>query len=489
MATRKKTQSMAVVVPKKILTAARSRPRPNDQLDEGDQIRTRQVYSLINNSVRNYREATNVVELMRHLARSEGPFSTALHNTVEVACTPYTVTAYDSVTHLFSSEGTSAAYSALTRLDTPFDYSGFSQKLSASATIKMMLREAMLTGLVASELVLDKALLPDSIQVVGAETLVWLADGEGGFYPGQQIAGKNEVVKLNIPTFFTGRVHPDPGSVEPRSMMEAALKMLVYFEELLEDIRRNVRVSGHNRMTVTLDAAKLKALAPRDVQSDPVKLQAFFEEVRGAVQNQLENIEPEQAIVLFDNAAVDVLESGMGVKVDYTPLLNVAVGQYATAMKTPPSVLGLRLESGSQALGNIETVMFLKSARALHEPVESVMNRALTLSCRLAGHDVYVEFKFEPLDLRPESELEAFRTMKEARTLQRLSLGFITDDEAANILGVFPRPVGAPKLSGTFFWENGSADDTPATQPGDTAAGRQLQPDKKIPRKGGGKSQ
>ena len=482
----RKGTGMQVVVPKSLVASIKSRQRPKEIASAGDEIRPTRLYDAINNSVKNYRNVTNLIALMRDLARQEGPFSTAVHNIVETAHTGYTLSAYDAQTGLFSPEGTLAAQNVVAQLDTPYDYTVFEQKRSFDGTIETMLREGCITGGVAGELVLNKALQADRIQVVGMETLTWKSDGKGGAYPAQRIAGQNDETKLNIPTFFVDRVHPDPGMTAPRSMLEAGVKMLVYFEEQMEDIRRVVRVSGHNRLTITLDVEKIKKLAPRGMAG--TDLNNFMASVKDSVQEQLNLLNPEDTLVMFDSAKVDSLETGTGTKQDYTPLLNVAVGQYATAMKTPPSILGLRLESGSQALGNIESLMFLKSVLAVQRPVEVVMNRALTLACRLLGLDVYIWYRFDPIDLRPENELHAFRTMRQTQILQELSMGWISDDEAANLLGRFPRPVGAPNLSGTMFMApNTQQQDN--TTPGDTAMGRTLQPDKEVPRKGGGRSQ
>jgi hypothetical protein len=185
------------------------------------------------------------------------------------------------------------------------------------------------------------------------------------------------------------------------------------------------------------------------------------------------------------------MQSGTGTRVDYTPLLDVFVGQYSTGMKTPPSVLGLRMQSGSQGTGSVETMVFLKTARALQEPVETFFSRVLTLGARLAGADVTVWFKFDAPDLRPENEQQAFFAMRQTQILERLSLGWLSDDEAANLLGCFPRPIGAEDRSGTMFHSSSgasSAEDGP-TFPGDTSQGKVLQAPKKIPRKAGGKSQ
>lgn len=487
-------QPLQVTLPRTLVSAARSRTRPTDSVERGSEVRQEPAYALLNNVTRNYRDATAITSLIRHLARSEGPFSSAVHTMVEVAATKYRIFAYTDADQKFDAEATKTAMAIMAGMDTPTEYLGATQKRSIDETVKIMLREAILTGMVSAELVLNKARQPDRVQLVGAETLIWQDDGKGGVTPAQTISGETDPVSLNIPTFFYSHLAPDPSTVTPRSMMEASIKMLVYFGEFLDEIRRSVRIAGHNRLKVALNADKIAATAPAGTKNDPVKLQNYLETVRSGVESTLAGIEPEQALVLFSSADVDVLQSGMGTRLDYTPLLNVIAGQYATAMKTPPSVLGLRMEGGSQQLGSVETTVFLKSAKALHTPVETVMSRILTLGCRLYGHPVTVWFRMDPLDLRPDNELEAFLTMRESRIWDKLSLGYISDDEAAVELGCFPRPDGAPDLSGTMFRHKGGGDvgkgnEEVDTHPGDSPLGRQLQPDKDAPRKAGGRSQ
>lgn len=493
MATRKSTsnkqQSLVVAIPRRLISAPKSRQRPDVEAEKDSEIRTRQAYQILNNTTRNYRSSNNITQLIRHLARAEGPFSNAVHNLLQVAATSYTISAYDVNTQQFSPEGTLTAMSFLSQLDTPTNYDGYTKKQSMSGLVTTGLREVILTGAVAGELVLNKAVFPETIQLVGAETLRFLEDGKGGFYPSQQISGERDPTSLDIPTFFISSMHPDPNSVEPRSMMESAIKVMVLFEEMMEDIRRVVRTSGHNRTTVKLNAEKIKASAPIPIQKDAVKLAAYFETVRAAVQAQLEEISPEEAMVHFDSVEPDVLQSGTGTKVDYTPLLDVFIGQYSTGMKTPPSVLGLRLSSGSQGTGSVETMVFLKTARALQEPVETFFSRILTLGARLAGADVTVWFKLDAPDLRPENEQQAFFAMKQNQIFEKLSMGWLSDDEAANLLGCFPRPDGAPLLSGTMFHKKGGESPEGPTFPGDTSQGRVLQPDSDVPRKSGGKDQ
>ena len=131
-------------------------------------------------------------------------------------------------------------------------------------------------------------------------------------------------------------------------------------------------------------------------------------------------------------------------------------------------------------------VMFAKAAKAVQLPVSVIMSRILTLGVRLMGVDATIWFRMDPIDLRPENEVAAFKVMQTTQILDLLSLGMISDDEAAVELGTFPRPAGAPNLSGSMFRHQGNQ---VVTNPGDTALGRSLQPDKDAPRKAGGESQ
>ena len=100
-----------------------------------------------------------------------------------------------------------------------------------------------------------------------------------------------------------------------------------------------------------------------------------------------------------------------------------------------------------------------------------------------------MKFRFNDIDLRPQAELEAFKTMKETRILQRLSYGLITDAQANYELDL-PYNPDAPELSGTGFFNapsvNKNVDGSDTTRGG---AEDNLQPPSDAPRKGGGDSQ
>ena len=497
MASRKPTE-LKITLPKHIVAAARASIDPVRSKEPGSTIADRTAgLDFYNDSIERIRHVRNKTQLLRYLARTEGPLSTAVHNLVQTASNGFSVSAYKTGTNTFDIEGTNLANVVLAQLNTLYNYSeGFSNKLSFDSLVEIMLREVVLTNGVGIELVLNKAYQPDRIQVVPLETVKWRNDKKKQPVPYQEVygdPGQIEPVSLDIPTFWVERMAGDPTDLYPRSMMECAIKLLIYFEEFLEDIRRVVRQSGHARQTITLNVEKAVKTAPREIQNNTEKLSKWLSGIQKAVKEELESIKPEEALILFDTAAYKIESPSFGNKIDYTPMLNVLAGMWATSMKTPPSVLGMRLDSGSSGTENVETLIFLKSAKGLQTPVKTALSRALTLACRLLGADVYVNFEFDPLDLRPEMELEAFYTMYQTRVLTQLSYGFITDEQAAILLKTGPRPEGAPKLSGTMFMSKGGAAQTDGEdlpiRPGDTPTGKAHQPDKKLPRKAGGASQ
>lgn len=439
-----------------------------------------------NQSISAFRTQNSDVAAVRALDLYDGTVSSAIFDFVEIANSGFKVIAYETTTHQFSMDGTQAARSVLASMDTLYDYSkGYADKRGLNSVIDTSLQEVLVTGALAAELVLDKFRLPDKINVVPYDTIEWVSRGDGTKYP-RQLSSVGDPIPLDIPNFFVAELHKHANKAYASTMMSAAINSAYHFNEFIEDMRRSLRRQGHGRLNVKLIAEKVVAAAPEEAKSDPKKLKEWMTTVIDTISNELQTLNPEDALVFYDSAEVDLLK-GEGEKSDYVPLLNALSGQHATSLKTSPSILGLRL-SGSQSLSNTESLVFLKVARGIQKPVEEVMSRALTLATRLLGVDVYVKFEFDPINLRPEDELEAFRVMHQDRVYKLLSEGFITDDEAANMLGTGPRTPGAPPLSGTGFNRNGSGGiDATKASPNDDPQGRALQPD--TPDRAGGESQ
>lgn len=472
-----------VVLPRKLVQKARA--ASDNTLERGAVISdtSRQMERL---TLATLRAQGSYTAAIRRIADREGSFSTALFSYVQVAATPWKVCAYSDKTGEFDTQATLLARTVMNQLDTIRDYSEGYSDIEDMETLKVKaLREVAISGAIAPELVLNQSRLPARVQVVAAETLDFKSRGDGTKYPVQ--VGKKQGggdIELNIPTFFYARCHPNADTPHPRSMFMAALDQLDYFRDFMEDTRKVLKRAGQPRLVAKLIAEAVQAGLPPDVRNDDAKLRAAMDATLTDVQQLIDGLSPEDALILYDFVETDILK-GEGEKADYKPLIETFAGLTATSMKSHPSILGMRL-GGSQSLSNTESLIHLKMARALQVPVEAVFSRLMTLAVRLYGAKAHVKVTFDPIDLRPKLEQEAQMSMKQARIIEQLSMGWISDDEAAMELGAFPRPAGAPDLSGTMFHQPSRIDPSEAT-PNNGPQEKALTPD--GPSKAGGRSQ
>ena len=438
--------------------------KPGDTVARDSQVRFTQA-------VDTYLNQNRVGDAIRMAVQQQGTLGAAHFNLVEMAMTGWRAVAYDLETDTISEEGQAVLTSMLTRLDTNVDYTGFDDKCGIERVLEMLIVDCVTTSGIGLELVLDKSRMPERLVTFPYDTIEW-KQGSRSRYPIQR--GTGDEVELDVPTVFVSDLHRFPNAAYASPIFEAALREGRAYEQFLEDMRRVVRRSGHSRLVISLDHEKIQDVAPEEVKADPAKLQTWMEDVRAAVEGVVDELGPEDALVTYDTAKAELLSADGG-KADYVGLMNALSGNLATALKSNPSILGLRIE-GSQSLSNTESLIYLKIANAVRRPAAEAMSRALTLGMRLYGMPVYVKFKFDPIDLRPERELAAFATMKMDGDLQLLSMGQISDLEFSIRQGLGSLPEGYTPLAGTGFHGKKPVDASKAS-PNDGAQERALQPD------------
>jgi hypothetical protein len=455
-----------ITLPKKLGGAARS-ATPASSVAAGTAL-TKDNLNRSNTSLSSYRQTRSAPELVRLLAAADGLASTSLLNLLCLADSGYQVRAYETLTQEASHEGQLLAETVISGLDTVWDNSkGYADRRSMAATIETALREVSLTGGVVAELVLDKYRLPEKIVISPYDELIWKSNGKGGTVPYQK-PKLGEERSLDYPNIYIAESVKSAMERYSSPTIASGLQALWVYTSFQQDMWQTLRQAGEPRITATLAYEQLVRSAPADVQNDPVKLAAFLEDARASIETLLSGLEPRDSLVVFDQITIDKIETS-GEKREFKELLEMLAGQAASALKSNPSLLGLRA-GGSQNTASVEAVISTKIARRLQLPVEEVLSKALTLAVRLLGSDSYVEFKFNPIELRPVSELAAHRAMDQARILELLSLGLLTDAEAQMHLGLGSRPTSAPQLSGTGFYKTKPADTMPAS--GTNAVGR-----------------
>ncbi len=447
-----------VTLPRKVIASKARLTDPGYAREAGADIRDTET-SYLNESIQTLRKV-DPVKAIRSLSRFNGVFSTAVSSYIQLAMSGYTLTGYAAATNQYDEQMTQAAATVQASTDTLYDYTiGYADKQGLNGTLETLLKEVVQTGACSAELVLNKFRLPERILPVPVTSIQWKSKADGTKYPEQvPTSGGGANISLDIPTFFYAASHQQSNSIFPRSPMEAALQTVFVFGEFIEDVYRILRKAGHARVVVTILQEEAIKGAPPEAMNDPVAMSSYLDKVRKDIEAVISGLEPDEAIVTYDTAKIELLRA-QGEKSDYTGLLDAFSGMLATSLKSMPSTLGLRI-SGSQSLSNTESLIFLKMVTSIQAPVEVIMSRIFTLSTRLlTGSDGYVRFKFNPVDIRPESELSAHRSVDAQGVYRNLSLGFISDEEAAHKLGTGPRPAGAPPLSGTMFMDAAGAND------------------------------
>lgn len=475
------------VLPPNIVSKAKRRASTNQVSKYYNNQKVPSDASTVHNtSAKAHRGAASPIALSRIMYEGDAIVSTAVLTMFRLAARGYSLAAYETGTMEFSSEGLRAAESVIARIDALSDYSkGFNDSLGFTRLLETMLLECCIASGVGLELSVDEMLFPATFNLFAYDSIDWISRGDGSKYPSQRSTGASTssgIIPLNYPNIFISSVSTQLTKIISTPIMSGGMNSLFMLDEFIEDMWRILRRTGIPRTTVELDYEKVVASAPRDIKNDPEKLKAYLQSVKATVEEDLRGTAPDDAFVFYNLAKVGAVNS-TGEKADFSGLLQTLIGNASSALKASPTALGLRISGGSQNTASAEMVIFTYICALLQVPVEEIISRALTLAVRLLGVEAYVKFKFDTIELRPESELEAYTAIKQNRVMELLSYGRITDDEAQYMLGLRSLPAGAEKLSGTGFYKSKEASKLPS--PNTDTHGRQMA--SKTPASSGGK--
>lgn len=347
-------------------------------------------------------------------------------------------------------DATQLAMEIAARMDLMPDYvNGFSQVSSLRSISEALAKQLLTNGACACELVLDKSRMPLKFNPVAVEQIIWFPDAPG-VRPVQRLGGID--TDLDIPTFFYTALDADVLDAYAQSPFEAAVQPVLAGTTFLSDLRRVCARHVYPRYDLSINEEKLRARIPPDILNDKDKTAAYLNTVIADIESVINGLGVEEALIHFDFFEVKFVEGGStDVPNTFDTVKSIFDEKIATGAKVMPSILGHG--SGSQNVASTETMLFLTSANGMIRlKLNEIYSKAFTLAVRLFGLDVTVEFCFDTIELRPSSELEAFRAMKQSRVLEQLSYGFITDDEAALELTGRLTPTGFKPLSGTGFF-------------------------------------
>lgn len=402
---------------------------------------------LANTDITSYRTSRSTAEAIRSFATASPDLSATVFSYLRVGIPEDYVVIARTRDGAVSPSGTALAQEILRRVTFMPDYQqGFNPLGSVHALACSLGKGFLYYGSASLEVALDAARMPAVFVPVHTPSLRFYEDGQG-LKPVQVVGG--DEIDLDIPTFIYTSIDQDLLDPYSSSPIEAALQPVLADQDFMNDLRRLLKKSIHPRVTATLIEEKLRKAAPLEAINDPAALQTYMESAIAAVVGVLETAAPEEALVGFDSVQYKYMDGDQGdVSANLKAVQDILNAKLATGAKTMPAALG-HSQGGTHS--STEAILFVKNTNVIRLGVSELFSRALTISCRLLGEDVYVEFTYAPIDLRPSQELEAYRAMYQSRIIEQLSLGLITDEEASLLLtGKLPPPTMQP-LSGTMF--------------------------------------
>lgn len=461
------SKELPVQPPPKAPSRVQSFPSYLRSTRQSDAILPQDDRRLAQKDITAYRTGISTDQVIRDFAAASPDMAAAVFAYLRTAITGGYTAVAKNPDGSFNREATQLLSQIIARMNLLPNYAdGFGTVWSLRSISESWAKELIYYGACAGELVLDKARTPYRIQPL-SKTNIKFKDDKGTLKPVQQLAG--EEIDLDIPTFHYVALDQDLLTAYSSSMLEPGIKAVVSSEDFAQDLQRIIKRAIHPRLKVTIDEEKFRKNIPHDIAHDPAKVVDHLNALISSIETRINGMKPEEAMVYFDAIDVDYLNNGnISLSQEYTALTEIQNARVATGVKTLPSVLGHG--SGSQNVASTESMLFIKNvAGAVQEKLNEMYSRTFTLAVRLFGQDVVVEFRYDEINLRPDLELESFKAVRQSRVLEQLSLGLLTDEEAAVMLtGHLPPPSMKP-LSGTMFFKGAAAPGATGAGEGDTA--------------------
>lgn len=414
--------------------------------------------------------------IMKEAFKSDPDVSAAVNAYLTVANTEPVIMVRDEDGNL-DREGYAILQQILRRLTIQTDYSGFQLKPSLGSICADMRYMLLLRGAIGTELVFDRTYAPSEIRHVDMASIRWKEAKPGQYKPVQTMAGSGAEVPLDIPTFFVSFFRRDPTSIYTTSHFVASINTIAARQQVINDLYRIMTVTGFPRIDITVLEEVLINGAPAAAKETPEKQREWVRDQVAFISRQFGNLRADQAFVHTDSTEAKIInERNPAAGLDISKVVDVLNGQNQAALKTMATIIG-RGESGVNT-ASVEARVFSMNADELNGPVAENLSQMLTFALAMQGRAAYVEVTFRSVELRPKLELESHMSMKQARLLQALSLGLISDDEYHMEMHGRFRPEGTPELSGTGFMNKSSIQvDATKVSPNADPLGRGLVPD------------
>jgi hypothetical protein len=323
----------------------------------------------------------------------------------------------------------------------------FGAQRSLQSLSETLLMECVHTGAMGLEVALDKARVPSNLNPVPINSLV-AYDEDNSFKFKQKVGGQE--IDLDIANFIYVAMDQVTTEAYPTSPLTSAIQAVATDIDFNSDMRKALKRAVLPRLNSEINSELFRKNTPPEVLADPEEYVKYQNLAIQTIQDVINGLNPEDALVSFDFVKHSYVEGGHDPSQVIERVQKVLNAKLVAGSRALPVTLGF---SGTSGASSAESLLFLKHCNGYRQKLNEIYSRAFTVAIRIMGIDGYVEAEYGEPNLKPADELEAFDTMKQSRILQLLSLGFISDDEASiRLTGSLPS-AGFKPLSGTRFMD------------------------------------
>ena len=317
----------------------------------------------------------------------------------------------------------------------------FEKSRSIDKLINFLLLSVVTRGAASFEMVLtsDKSDVA-FIAPVDPQTITFKFENNR-FVPYQKMG----TLSLDIPTFFYEGLDELIDDPYGRSPFLAALNIVLFQLQVLNDIKAVVHNQGYPRFDITVLEQVLLNRMPISIRNNEEKKQKWLNDRLNEIITMYNSLDPDDSFVHYDSVKIDMVggKAGGGVLIDPQKLMSAIDNLVMAGLKTLSTIMGRRSQGQTESYAKMEVKLYLKSVEAIQSVVATLMSRALTLYLNIRGKQGIVEFRFNPVDTRTELEKAQFEQIALLNYAFMRDQGWITQDEAA-MLAVGHKAVGEP---------------------------------------------
>jgi 2'-5' RNA ligase len=227
-----------------------------------------------------------------------------------------------------------------------------------------------------------------------------------------------------------------------RMPFASIFQVIVFDNQLLQDLRRWAHVNAWGRMDVSVLQESVQALMPPAVKANFPQAIAFLNGYLADIRNAYNNVGPDDTFIHYDNTKVGSVDSS-GKTMQIDQLIKAIERKKFRALRMLPILMGSN-EGTTETHGTVQWDIMARGIQSIQQCVSKLANTLLTIGLQLYGSTSHAQLAFELLrktDEMADAQTEALAIKNAA---EKRDQGWITQDEASIAITGSPAVAEAP---------------------------------------------